>query len=79
MEGLPKNYLKAARQEAILSRRLTYQSQKIALEMRKDSVAMKTMSLFTENWDAAEYFDEIFSNVLLIVKFFFFFSKSRSP
>jgi hypothetical protein len=39
--------LKAARNEAFLSRRIADQSQKIALEMRKDSVAMKTIALLT--------------------------------
>ncbi|ERF73686.1 hypothetical protein EPUS_00939 [Endocarpon pusillum Z07020] len=39
--------LKAARLEAVLSRRLADQSQKIAIEMRKDSVAMKTIALLT--------------------------------
>jgi hypothetical protein len=36
--------LNAARREAKMSRRLADQSQKIALEMREDSVAMKTVS-----------------------------------
>jgi hypothetical protein len=36
--------LKAARTEAKISRRLADQSQQIALEMKEDSVAMKTVS-----------------------------------